>query len=437
LAIPMLFSLTPSDLVSPHVESLASYVCRLAEAHSVGVATLCRHVIIPEIGLDDRGKGLRYLASRGHLVNGVGKVASDWLQALSQLTGKGFLRGTNLLPLESVATPRHLLRKTSAWCPFCLEERLAEPEGPFESLGWAVLVVEYCHRHKVRLSEVCPHCDSQVPFFTANRRIGCCSNCHRWLGGKYEFLKERERGNPETLIRIAEIVGDLLAALPNERGEISPASLTEGIRKAVAFSFDGTLSTFAKKVGKRKGAVSAWRSGAVSPSFQEVVNMAFITGLPAIDILTGSVSSEQRGSNRMIERFPDSASPRNCYRNRTFILEKELRAALEREPPESVSSISQKVGVPARYAWLYCPDLAREVSERRKKFLSESFEMRELTFEEELSKKVKDIREQGIYPSLRLIGENIVRKAKLRKDQKRSLWKGVVDKSINIDESLI
>jgi len=410
------------------MESLASYVCRLAEAHSVGVATLCRHVIIPEIGIDDRGKGLRYLASRGHLVNGVGKVARDWLQALSRLTGNEFLQGTNFLPLESLATPRHFLKKTSAWCPFCLEERLAEPEGPFESLAWAVLVVEYCHRHKVRLNEVCPHCSSHVPFFTANRRIGCCSNCHRWLGGKYESLKQRARGDPETLIRMAEIVGDLLAELPNERGEISPASLKEGIRKAVAFSFNGTLSTFAKKVGKRKGAVSAWRSGAVSPSFQEVVNMAFITGIPTIDILTGNVSSEQRASNRTIERFPDSASPRNCYRNRTFLLEKELQAALEREDPESVASISQKVGVPARYAWLYCPDLAREASERRRQLLSNEYKVRESFFREELSKTMKEIREQGIYPSLRKVGEKTARKAKLRRDQSRSSWEGEIEK---------
>jgi len=133
-------------------------------------------------------------------------------------------------------------------------------------------------------------------------------------------------------------------------------------------------------------------------------------------------------TNRTIERFPDLANPRNCYRNRSFLLEKELQAALEREDPESVASISQKVGVPARYAWLYCPDLAREASERRKQLLSNEFKVRETFFREELLKTMKEIREQGIYPSLRKVGEKTARKAKLRRDQSRSSWEGEIEK---------
>lgn len=425
LTAKTLFPLRPSGLGSPNVESLASYVCRLAEAHSVGVATLGRHVIIPEIGIDDRGKGLRYLASRGHLVNGVGKVAHDWLRALSLLTGKDFFRGTNLLPLESVTTPRHLLRKTAAWCPLCLEDRFSGREEPFESLAWSVLIVKHCPTHGIRLSEACPRCGSKVPFFSANRRVGCCPGCRRWLGGKYEPIRRSPKEDPVVQIRIAEIVGDLLTDLPSLDGKISPRSLAEGIRKTINIASDGNLSNFAKMIGKKKGAVSAWRSGAVIPSLQEIVRIAFSSEISAGNILTGMVSNERNSPERTIERFPETTTPRNSYRSRTILLEKELRLALEQEEfSRSVASICQTVGVPTRYAWLHCPDLAKEVSEKRKRSLCESFEMRELTFEKELSQKVKDLREQGVYPSLRLIGETIVRKAKLRKDQKRSLWKG-------------
>lgn len=419
-----LFPLQPLGLGSSHVESLASYVCRLAEAHSVGLATLCRHVVVPEIAIDDHGKGLRYLSSSGHLVNGVGKVARDWLRSLSRLTGTESLRAMNLLPLEQVATPRLLLRKTSAWCPLCLEERLAGPEGPFESLAWSVLVVKYCPAHEVRLSETCPHCGSKVPLFAAIRRAGCCPGCRRWLGGKYEPLEQTTKEDPDVQIRMAEIVGVLLTALPFLEGKITPLSISEGVRKTIAVATDGNLSIFAKMIGKRKGAVSAWRSGAVSPSFQEIVRIAFSTGISAVDILTGGVSNELRGPLRPIDQIPETITPRNSYRGRTIVLEKELRSALDQESSQSVASVCRKVGVPTRYAWLHCPELAREVSEKKKRTLSESFGMRELTFEKELSQKVKDIREQGIYPSLRLIGETIARKAKLRKDQKRSLWKG-------------
>ncbi len=419
-----LFSLQPSGLWSPHVESLSSYVCRLAEAHSVGVATLCRHIVIPEIGIDDRGKGVRYLSSSGHLVNGIGKVAHDWLRALSILTRSESLRGTTLLPLGSVATPRLLLRKTSAWCPFCLEERLSGPDGPFESLAWSVLAVTHCHVHGVRLSEACPRCGSKVPFFSANRRNGCCPGCRRWLGGKYEPIGRSRKEDPEVRLRMAEIVGELLKVLPSLEGKISPRSLSEGIRKAIDVASDGNLSNFAKMIGKKKGAVSAWRSGAVVPSFQEIIRMAVSSGISAVDILTGTVSSEGDAPGQTTASFPGTMAQRNSYRSRMVFLEKELRSSMDQDgSSRSVASICREVGVPTRYAWLHCPDLAREVSERRKRLLRASFEERETAFENELFRMMKDVRERGIYPSLKLIETNITRRAKLRKDQNRFLWK--------------
>lgn len=420
-----LFPLPPSGLGSPHVESLASYVYRLAEAHSVGVATLCRHVVIPETGIDDRGKGIRYLSSRGYLVNGIGKVAHDWIQALSGLTGVDSIHGTTLLPLGPIASPRHLLRNDAAWCPLCLEERLSGQEEPFESLAWSVLVVKYCPVHRVRLSETCSHCGSKVPFFSANRRVGCCPCCRRWLGGKYEPIGQSPKEDSVVQIRMAEIVGDLLKDLPSLEGKITPRSLSEGIRKAIGVASDGNLSNFAKMIGKKKGAVSAWRSGAVIPSFQEIVKIALSTGISVVEIMKGTVSSEEDAPGQTTASFPGTTAQRNSYRSRMVFLEKELRSSIDQDgSSRSVASICRKVGVPTRYAWLHCPDLAREVSERRKRLLRASFEERERAFENELFRMLKDVRERGIYPSLKLIETNITRKAKLRKDQKRFLWKG-------------
>lgn len=349
-------------------------------------------------------------------------MARDWLQSLSRLTGNESLRAMNLLPLEQVATPRLLLRKTSAWCPFCLEERLAGQEGPFESLVWSVLFVKYCPTHGVRLSEACPRCGSKVPFFSANRRVACCPGCRRWLGGKYEPIGRSPKEDPVVQIRMAEILGDLLTDLPSLDGKISPRSLAEGIRKTINVASDGNLSSFAKMIGKRKGAASAWRSGAVSPSFQEIVRIAFSTGISAVNILTGSVSNELRGTSRPIDPIPETTTPRNSYRSRAILLEKELHSTLDQESSLSVASVCRKVGVPTRYAWLYCPELAKKVSKKKKRALSESFGMREEIFKNEISKTVKELKADGIYPSLRKVGEKIVRKAKLRRDKNRNLW---------------
>lgn len=430
---PKLFPLRPLEIGTPQAESLSSYVCRLAEAHSLGVATLIRWVLVPEIGIEDHGKGLRYLSSSGHLVNGVGKVAKDWLEALVRLTeGIVPLIGTNLLPLNPVSTPRHLLRKNTAWCPRCLEESISRDEGPHEPLLWSVLLVRSCPKHGTLLSEICPYCKNKVPYFSANRRVGCCAVCRRWLGGEYEPLEGRPEGGAEALARTAEIVGKLLADLPSLDRKIAPESLAKGIRTTIELSSGGNLTIFARKIEKKKGAVSAWRSGKVVPSFQELVRISFATGIPLTSILTGKFpESINFQTKEAVEWVPlKKTKSGNSYKNCETALRKALRGGLERDPPPSIATITKEIGVPTRYAWLYCPDLARLVAKKRKSFLSASFKKRELSFEKELFQKVKDLQEQGVHPSLRSIGEKISRKAKLRKDQKRSLWKGDINELI-------
>lgn len=161
------------------------------------------------------------------------------------------------------------------------------------------------------------------------------------------------------------------------------------------------------------------------PSFQEIVKIALSTGISVVEIMKGTVSSEGDAPGQTTASFPGTTAQRNSYRSRMVFLEKELRSSMDQDgSSRSVASICREVGVPTRYAWLHWPDLAREVSERRKRLLRASFEERERAFENELFRMLKDVRERGIYPSLKLIETNITRKAKLRKDQKRFLWKG-------------
>lgn len=418
---------------TPKVESLASYVYRLAEAHSVSVASLCRHVIVPEIGLEDHGKGLRYISSSGYLVNGSGKVAQDWLGAVSRLTVHVSLAGTNLLPLQEVVTPKQLFRKNAAWCPLCLEDRLGSPDGPFESLVWSFRAVKYCPEHSVWLSEICPYCGSEVKYFTANRRVGCCPDCLRWLGGKYISVPASLQGeDPDIYRQISEIVGKLLAGLPDLKSRVTPEFLSKGIQKAVLVCFDGTLTRFSEAIGKRKGAVSAWRSGTVTPSFQELVRISCVTGISLKGLMMGEFDGATFKPLLDFWGLPEKIVSRRSYRNHeSVVLEKALTESLGEILPRSIASICKDVGLPARYAWKNFPDLAKAVSERRKEALSHSQSQREELIKGEICLAVADLQATGVYPSLRKITQRISRKAKLRKDQNRSFWEREIEKSHN------
>lgn len=424
-----LFPLEPLAIGTPKAESLASYVCRLAEAHSVSVASLCRHVIVPEIGLEDHGKGLRYISSSGYLVNGSGKVAQDWLGAVSRLTDNVSLIGTNLIPLQEVVTPKQLFRKHAAWCPLCLEDRLESPDGPFESMAWSFRFVKYCPEHGW-LSEICPYCAGKIEYFTANRRVGCCPDCLRWLGGKYISVPASlQMEDPDIYRQISEIVGDLLVDLPDLNAMVTSESLSKGIRKAVLVCFDGTLTRFSEAIGKRKGAVSAWRSGTVTPSFKELVRISCVTGISLKGLMMGEFDRFAVQPCADVKRLSKRTSKRMSYRDHAAVaLEKALDESLGEIFPRSVAAVCKDIGIPAKYAWKDHPDLAKAVSERRKKALSYSQSLREESVKGEIHQAVSDCHSKRIYPSLRKVTQIVSRKAKLRKDQDRSFWEQEVGK---------
>lgn len=433
-----LFPLEPLAIGTPKAESLASYVCRLAEAHSVSVASLCRHVIVPEIALEDHGKGLRYISSSGHLVNGSGKVAQDWLGAMSRLTDNVSLIGTNLIPLQEVVTPKQLFRKHAAWCPLCLEDRLESPDGPFESLAWSFRSVKYCPEHGW-LSEICPYCAAKIEYFTANRRVGCCPDCLRWLGGKYISVPASlQREDPDIYRQISEIVGNLLADLPDLNARVTPESLSKGIRKAVLVCFDGTLTRFSEAIGKRKGAVSAWRSGTVTPSFKELARISCITGISLKGMLSGEFDRPMFQPSLNVKGLLERTSlQRRSYQDHEVMaLEKALKESLGEILPRSISAICKDIGVPTRYAWKDFPDLAKAVSAKRRETLSHSQSQREESIKGEIYLVVADLHAKGVYPSLRKVTQRIGRKAKLRKDQNRNFWEREVERGTTMEPLL-
>lgn len=65
----LLYSLTPCGLGTPYVESLSSYVTRLAEAHVISVWRLILHVLSPERPSQIPRSSTRY----AYPANGLGK----------------------------------------------------------------------------------------------------------------------------------------------------------------------------------------------------------------------------------------------------------------------------------------------------------------------------------------------------------------------------
>ena len=160
------------------------------------------------------------------------------------------------------------------------------------------------------------------------------------------------------------------------------------------------------------------------PSFQEIIRMALLSGVSAVEILTGTVSREGDAPGQTTVSFPGTMAGRNSHRSRMFFSGKRTPVVYGLGRLIPVGRLDMSGGRRSdeiRLAPLSGPGPG---CFRKKRLLRASFFERGTAFENELFRMMKDVRERGIHPSLKLIETNITRRAKLRKDQKRFLWKG-------------
>src|SRR6266704_573705 len=222
-----LYSLEPVRMGSPMVESLTSYIVRLAEAHSVYPRALILHEIVPLLKLLSLHQNGHFVYDCGEvswkdscILNGRTTQTGDMVQALEQLTSRHDLHFLTMLPWQFVLSSRKLLRRTRAWCPLCYQEWRNKNQTLYEPLLWSLEVINVCHRHRLRLQTRCPNskCNQvQLPL-SQHAQSGYCSRCNSWLGS----LPQGEAGESLAFednewawqLWIVHSVGDLLSAAP-------------------------------------------------------------------------------------------------------------------------------------------------------------------------------------------------------------------------------
>ena len=214
-----LYSLLPIGRGGPLVESLTSYIQRLAEAHAVETGALVNHELRLRVPF---AKGNRpgqipsmppypfYLEA--YRLNGTGDRTRLWVAALEELTQVRRLDVLTILPWADAIDCRHLLRTNRAWCSSCYEAWLSSGHPVYEPLLWMLQVVTVCSDHLQSLDCLCPVCGRKQYVLSYKARPGHCSRCQSWLGRAH--VADIEGHYVAEDLQTAEMVADLLTAAP-------------------------------------------------------------------------------------------------------------------------------------------------------------------------------------------------------------------------------
>ena len=136
---------------TPDVESLSSYIHRLACAHKVTVSALLRNVVQwyklrnanKNICFNDNG-----FAGDLSVYVRPNQATFDLVAMLSEAIGESNLLGTTFVSLnKSVVRTPGIFSQKIRWCPYCMRNFEINRDDGYFKLLWSVTSITHCPVH--------------------------------------------------------------------------------------------------------------------------------------------------------------------------------------------------------------------------------------------------------------------------------------------------
>ena len=345
--------LDPCGLREGPVESLTAYLRRLADAHGLATWGLVIREFAPRFSrpLVDGDGHTDLFGPFGAALNGIAGTALQAVEILSGLTGRKDLQSLTLLPFREVLSPRSSIRKTVAWCPLCLSDRLCSGRTIYLPLVWQLDVVSVCPTHKDSfLEHICPRCGKTHFQLCRKSPPGYCPKCGAWLGIE-NFKKPRHSVAVTDLDRtIAKQTNALIQCVV--AGSCSPCRnvLRRNLRLILDKSFNGGVTAFSRAARMHHNSLSDLVFGTARPGIDSLMRISLATGIEAAKLVGEAIS---------VSDILSAAPPlgggflerRRCRKYEWPTIARNLRLEVEQSHsfPQSLFSLCRKHGLDSGY----------------------------------------------------------------------------------------
>lgn len=404
-----LVSLAPVGVGTSCVESLPSYLLRLAAVHWLDPGVLAELVLPRRITGASASFYDRFVDAGGSLI-GIDSAADAWSSALVELTGQPDVRRTTLLPLAGLLGRTHL-RREAAVCRSCLTEWAAAPPpgGVAEPLAWSVAAVTVCTRHRTKLEVSCPACARPLRALGWRARTGHCRSCHITLA---DATVDDDGTIDEWAVWVAERVGAMLAQPPVavERQRMLVFGVVERATLAA-----GSGNALGRALSVSPGLVSAWRAEKVVPGLPTLLALCALAGIDPARLVRGEVASvtaphpPQIGSTRKPVDWPA------------------IEAALQRElgspNPRSARHVLDEFGVDRAWVARRLGHLCDQLRDRRREIAFKRVATRRRQVSRAVATTLAELERDGVRPSRRALEGRLPDGLLVREAAVKQLWR--------------
>ena len=363
-----LYFLKPIGVGTGTVESVTSYVVRIAWQHRISLTCLLEQVIGPRTDktfIINGGARILSAAFRGYhrSINGTGETAASWVGYLQALTLRTDLSHLTLRTFREVLAQKELLRSYKAWCPQCYDNQLQTLGTFYDPLLWIIDAVKVCHLHECPLVYVCPTCNRKLCHLSRRYRLGHCHRCQTSL----TVLKSRQRklsANKNTWqMWVANNVADLLASGSDNRMVPARETLRATAQTILDYCFKGNQTEFARAVNKHKTTVWGWCQSDTRIGLNDVLNICYCLNIKPSAFLSGVLirnpqlktvtlrSSFVKRTGRVERRVFDPTKT-----------EKRLQRQLGAQESPSMQQVAIRLDLNKRFLYKHFPGLCRSIA---------------------------------------------------------------------------
>ncbi len=419
-----LYSLSPLGLNSPFVESLTSYLCRLACEHHVQVGTLIQYSIAPVLGkryiADDKSRSISSFLRYACPINGNGSMASDWVDVLESLTFRTDLALLTVLVGTNALSQRDLLQSVRQWCPMCYNEWRRQGAITYEPLLWSINGITVCPEHCQPLVRCCPYCSSSLPWLTWCSRPGFCSSCGRWLGkadGKSQ-VEEKD-------IYIAEAVGGFLAQMPQLSLAIPREGVIQSLRDLIAATTEGNIAALARSLGQSKTTLWELVQGHFPPSLPFLLQLCYQFRLTLLQFLLSVEQHITPGESPLSQEQTRKRDVRRPFDREKVQQALEDILAGHQKVPLSVREVARQLGYPVRTITEHFPMLCREISRRYAEYRKQEGQRRKTHLRQRIYEAARIVHDQKLTPTYQRVGSVLHAPGCFREHEARSALRDI------------
>src|SRR5690625_1051381 len=422
-----LYSIEPIGLQTELVESLSSYLIRVAYEHNLSVGHLFNKMIFPEMNKSYLERASAYGGNRFYekakTVNGYMEIAVELAWTVEKLTSRDDLINLTLYNLKEFIPLRNLLKDTLTWCPDCIRTWEKDGEVIYYPLIWHLKPVEMCKKQSGVLVDSCPICKKKVDIIRRQMVPGYCPNCSSILAQE----SESKRNNLEKFrleLYVYENVKDTLSINHNTIDVQSfKRTFINKLKVINEERFSNNVAGFSRHLSIPKSTLRYWLYGQNFPSLDNILKICFKLNKEILDFLLESqkldVNIFQINDKRVINnKTKQIRKPLNYD-----VIEKKLIEHLSTDTPISMNSVAKVIGRDKRVLYRNFPDLCKQISRRYYDYTKEKSELRIKRLKEQIKLAFNELKCEGLYPSRRKIEEKINKNGVLKEKVLQDYWK--------------